>query len=116
MPAPDTTTTDAPVTRKPREDEIDIHGVTNPGKVRKDNQDHFVLCSLRKQLVLRFSSIPDAAELMSDSERLASLAMVADGVGGAARGETASRMALQAVTRYVTRAMRCYYASLPDEE
>ena len=97
MPAPDTTIADAPVTRKPREDEIDIHGVTDPGKVRKDNQDHFVLCSLRKQLVLRFSSIPDAAELMSDSERLASLAMVADGVGGSARGETASRMALQAV-------------------
>jgi len=116
MPAPNTTTTDAPVTRKPREDEIDVHGVTHPGKVRKDNQDHFVLCSLRKQLVLRFSSIPDAAELMADSERLASLAMVADGVGGAARGETASRMALQAVTRYVSRATRCYFGQAEDDD
>ena len=116
MHAPDTTTADAPVTRKPREDEIDVHGVTHPGKVRKDNQDHFVLCSLRKQLVLRFSSIPDAAELMADSERLASLAMVADGVGGAARGETASRMALQAVTRYVSRATRCYFGQAEDDD
>jgi serine/threonine protein phosphatase PrpC len=115
MPASHTTA-DAAVTRKPREDEIDAHGVTHPGKVRKDNQDHFVLCSLRKQLVLRLSSIPDAAGLMAESERLASLAMVADGVGGAARGETASRMALQAVTRYVSRATRCYFRAAEDDD
>ena len=102
--------------RKPREDEIDVHGLTHTGKVRKDNQDHFLLCSLRKQLVVRLSSIPEAEGLASESERLASLAMVADGVGGAARGETASRVALQAVTRYVTRAMRCYYGAVTDHE
>jgi serine/threonine protein phosphatase PrpC len=118
MPAPSTDTTAAATlpTRKPREDEIDAHGVTHPGKVRKDNQDHFVLCHLRKQLVLRLSSIPDAAGLMGESERLASLAMVADGVGGAARGETASRMALQAVTRYVTNATRCYFGAVEDND
>jgi len=102
--------------RKPREDEIDAHGVTHQGKVRKDNQDHFLLCSLRKQLVVRLSSIPEAEGLASESERLASLAMVADGVGGAARGETASRLALQGATRYVTRVMRCYYGSLAHED
>ena len=117
MPSPDTTTApDALSTRKPREDEIDVHGVTHPGKVRKDNQDHFVLCSLRKQLVLRLSSIPEASSLMTESERLASLAMVADGVGGAAQGETASRMALQAVTRYVSRATRCYFGAAEEDD
>src|SRR6476619_2248569 len=103
-------------TRKPREDEIDVHGVTHAGKVRKDNQDHFVLCALRKQLVLRLSSIPDASSIMGESERLASLAMVADGVGGAAQGETASRMALQAVTEYVSRATRCYFGAAEDDD
>ena len=115
MPAT-TITTAPPPTRKPREDEIDVHGMTDPGKVRKDNQDHFVICSLRKQLVLRLSSIPDATSLMGESERLASLAMVADGVGGAARGETASRMALQAVTRYVSRATRSYFGAAEDDD
>jgi hypothetical protein len=69
--SPDTTSTATLPDRSPREDEIDVHGVTHTGKVRKDNQDHFVLCHLRKQLVLRLSSIPDAAGLMGESERLA---------------------------------------------
>ena len=118
MPASNATSAPALPARKPREDEIDAYGVTHTGKVRKDNQDHFLLCSLRKQLVVRLSSIPDADGLLAETERLASLAMVADGVGGAARGETASRVALAAVTKYVARSMRCYYsaAAQDDEE
>jgi serine/threonine protein phosphatase PrpC len=115
MPTPDAPSAALPA-RKPREDEIDIHGVTHPGKVRKDNQDHFLICSLRKELVLRLSSIPGAEELMSESERMAFLAMVADGVGGSARGETASRLALGAVTRYVSHSIRCYYGAASDEQ
>jgi serine/threonine protein phosphatase PrpC len=111
MPAPDLTATDAPPDRKPRDDEIDVHGLTHPGKVRRDNQDHFLICSLRKQVVARLTSLPDPDHLMADSERLASLFMVADGVGGAAKGEEASRVALEAVTQYVSRSMRCYYAA-----
>ena len=53
---------------------------------------------------------------MAESERMAFLAMVADGVGGAARGETASRVALGAVTRYVSRSIRCYYGAASDNE
>ena len=34
--------------RKPRDDEIDIYGLTHPGKVRTDNQDHFLVCALRR--------------------------------------------------------------------
>jgi len=102
--------------RRPREDEIDAHGVTHPGKVRRDNQDHYLLCSLRRQVVVRGSSIPQAEDLVGESERLASLAMVADGVGGAAAGETASRVALTGIARYVTRSLRCYYRSHDEDE
>ena len=120
MPAPETTTATTATTpgRKPRDDEIDVHGLTHPGKVRPDNQDHFLICMLRKHMVVRLTSLPDADNLMTDSERLASLAMVADGVGGAAKGEVASRIALAAVTHYVSRSMRCYYAagSVEDQE
>jgi serine/threonine protein phosphatase PrpC len=119
MPAPDTTTSPQSTgpARKPREDEIDAHGLTHPGKVRPDNQDHFLLCSLRKQLAIRLTSLPEADHLVTDGERLAWLAMVADGVGGAVKGEVASRVALAAVTQYVARSMRCYYgASSADDQ
>jgi protein phosphatase len=103
--------------RRPREDEIDAHGVTHTGKVRRDNQDHYLLCSLRRQIVVRGSSIPQADTVLgTESERLASMAMVADGVGGAAKGETASRVALTGIARYVSRSLRCYYRSEEGED
>jgi PPM family protein phosphatase len=118
MPASHMTTAPTVPDRKPRDDEIDVYGLTHPGKVRPDNQDHFLLCYLRKQLVVRLTSIPEVEHLVSDTERLASVAMVADGVGGGAKGGEASRVALEAVTQYVSRSMRCYYASSPtgDQE
>jgi protein phosphatase len=54
--------------------------------------------------------------MLGETTRLAALAMVADGVGGAARGETASRVALTAVTKYVTRSLRCYYAAWDTDQ
>ena len=104
--------------RRPRDEEIDVYGLTHPGKTRKDNQDHFLICSLRKQMVLRQTSLPDKAHLVHEPERIASLAMVADGVGGAAKGEEASRIALEAVTEYVSSSVQCYYAdrSVDDGE
>jgi serine/threonine protein phosphatase PrpC len=118
MAASDTANAPAPITRKPYDDEIDVSAVTHPGHVRQDNQDHYLVCALRKQVVVQLTSLPDADNLMADSERLAFLAMVADGVGGGAKGGEASRVALQAVTQYVSRSMRCYYAagSADDQE
>ena len=110
MPAQQTASLDARE-RKPDEDEIDVYGLTHIGNVRRDNQDHFLICALRKQMVTYGTSLPDPARLVPGPERLAFLAMVADGVGGGAKGEEASRVALEAVTQYVSGTMRCYYAS-----
>ncbi|HET7425535.1 MAG TPA: protein phosphatase 2C domain-containing protein, partial [Gemmatimonadales bacterium] len=86
-------------------------GLTHPGRVRSDNQDHFLVCALRKQLVVQHTSLAAANELLEGSERVALLMMVADGVGGGNKGEVASRSALEAVSRYVSRSMHCYYAA-----
>jgi serine/threonine protein phosphatase PrpC len=95
--------------RQPRDDELDVYGLTHAGKVRKANQDHFLIGSLRKQMQVHLTSLPEVDRPVFDN-RLAFLAMVADGVGGSAGGETASRVALEAVTRYLSRSVRCYYA------
>ncbi len=111
MSATKTSAPEPALSRKPRDDEIDVYGLTHPGKVRKDNQDHFLICSLRKQVAVQLTSLPVADDLAAGAERLAWLAMVADGVGAAAKGEAASRTAVEAVMQYVTRSMNCYYAS-----
>lgn len=108
MSAPQNTV-DLSASRKPTDDEVDVYGLTHPGKVRKHNQDHFLICSLDKTLHVRQTSLPNPEALPRDGERLAFLAMVADGVGGGTKGEVASRMAVETVTRYVAEAMRCYY-------
>ena len=95
--------------RKPRDEEVDFYGLTHTGNVRKVNQDHFLICSLRKQIQVHNTSLPDLDALPLKGERMAFLAMVADGVGGGAKGETASRLALETVTEYVAMSMRCYH-------
>jgi protein phosphatase len=100
----------ASLTRKPLDEEIDVYGLTHPGKVRAVNQDHFLLASLRKRMDVHLTSLPDANLELKD-DRLAFLAMVADGVGGADGGEVASRLALEQVTQYVGQSVRSYYAA-----
>ncbi len=111
MTAPDTTATIAGPKRKPRDDEIDVHGVTHPGKVRPENQDHFLVCALKKHMVVRMTSLPELDGVTAEPERLAFLMMVADGVGGGAKGEEASRKTVEAVAQYVSQSMSCYYAA-----
>jgi protein phosphatase len=110
MTAPQRTTTARAAGRKPRDDEIDVFGLTHPGKVRDNNQDHFLIASLRKRMEVHLTSLP-VSETLVGNERLSFLAMVADGVGGGPKGEEASRIASEAITRYVTESTQCYYAA-----
>ena len=102
--------------RKPTDDQIDVYGLTHAGKVRKDNQDHFLICSLRKRMEVYQTSLPDPGKVDAEAERHAFLCMVADGVGGGPQGEAASRLALEAVSQYVTRSMDCYYTADPTDD
>jgi len=97
------------LSRKPRDDEIDVYGITDSGKVRPDNQDHFVIGSLTKRLNIRQSSLRELDQIPIAEERVAFFAMVADGVGGGLKGEQASRTALEISTRYITESARSYY-------
>jgi hypothetical protein len=74
-------------TPKPRDEDIDVYGLTHVGKVRKENQDHFLIGSLSKRMDVDHTSLPAEATLAVEPERLASLAMVADGVGRGGGGE-----------------------------
>ncbi len=95
--------------RRPLDEEIDVYGLTHPGKVRANNQDHFLICSLRKRMDVHLTSLPNPDSLTLDTQRIAFLAMVADGVGGTDLGEEAARRAVAAISEYVVHSMHCYY-------
>ena len=101
--------------RRPHDDEVDLYGLTNRGKVRPNNEDHFLICSLQKKLEVYHTSLPNP-EALNNGERLAMLALVADGVGGARAGEEASRIALEHVARYVSKSMDCYYTTDAEDD
>lgn len=94
------------VDRPPRDDEIDFFGVTHVGAIRTVNQDNFLIASIRRKVEAHLTSLPSLDRLPLESERIAFLAMVADGVGGGPMGEAASRFAVEAVTQYVTQCIR----------
>jgi serine/threonine protein phosphatase PrpC len=104
------------VVRRPRDNEIDVKGLTHPGKVRSTNQDHFLIASLHKRLKVHATSLPHAEKLRFRGERLAFMTLVADGVGGHQAGEEASRLALEKVAKFITESTECYYTHDPDQE
>ncbi|UCF40537.1 MAG: serine/threonine-protein phosphatase [Gemmatimonadota bacterium] len=109
MTSPDPAPSVGSAERTPFPGEFDAYGLTHPGKVRESNQDHFLVSSLRKRMEIHFSSLPNAGQWAPADERLAYLAMVADGVGSGRKGEEASRTAIEAIAQYVAQSMRCYY-------
>ena len=98
-------------TPKPRDEELDLFGLTHPGKVRKENQDHFLVCTVHPEVVIHGTSLSTTDHLPLRGERLATLMLVADGVGGGTAGAEASQLATEAITRYVSSTLRCYHAA-----
>ena len=102
--------------RKPRDEELDFFGLTHPGRVRKENQDHYLVSTLHKTARVRSTSLPNPELFELPSQRLASFGMVADGVGGHYGGETASRAAIEAITEYVKETMNAFYTADENDE
>jgi len=111
LPSTSHTELDAvPIPPKPRDEDLDFFGFTDRGLVRKDNQDHFLVTTLHKTMRVHVTSLPNPELLEIPSQRLASIGMVCDGVGGHAGGEEASRSAVEAIAGYVTNTMQCFFA------
>jgi protein phosphatase len=104
------------LSRKPLDDEVDVYGLTHPGLVRQTNQDHFLIGSLRKLMEVHYTSLPDVEQLPLAGERLAYLAMVADGVGSGEKGGEASRLTVEVASQYAAYGMSCYYTADSRDE
>ena len=88
---------------------VEYAGQTDVGRVRKNNEDHFLIADLVKQLrAVQTSLLPPHAGGWK-SGTLGHLFVVADGMGGIAGGEIASGLAVETISWYVAKTMPWFY-------
>jgi serine/threonine protein phosphatase PrpC len=73
---------------------VDVQGLSHPGKVRPNNEDHFLVARFGRTMQTLLTNLPPGEVPEQSSETVYGMA-VADGMGGEAAGEVASRTALR---------------------
>lgn len=91
------------MSERPTFDQIDAWGLTHPGKVRTENQDHFFVGAIARGLAVEATSVTEGERRFVHPDRLASLGIVADGVGSSEGGGEAARLAVTDLLASVSR-------------
>ena len=76
--------------------QVDIAACSHPGKKRPNNEDSYLVCQIQRNLNTVTTNLPPELVPAPHSE-VAYAMFVADGMGGAAGGEVASRTAISAL-------------------
>jgi protein phosphatase len=86
---------------------IDAFGLSDTGRVRSANEDHFAIMTLRKSVELQATNLQETAILDRLRRPEVQILIVADGVGGAAGGKLASSLAVRSIVEYLAEAVGC---------
>jgi protein phosphatase len=95
---------------------VEAFGLSDRGKVRDANEDHFVIAQVNKSVEVRQTSLPPDDVGRSFETAAAHLFAVADGVGGRPEGDLASGRTLSAMLSYLGRAASCFQGFDPNAE
>jgi protein phosphatase len=82
--------------------EVEFGAVTHPGRVRPRNEDHYLISRIRREQDILATNVPDNL-FPRPIEDDAYLMSVADGMGGMAAGQIASRLAIGTGVRLLHR-------------
>jgi protein phosphatase len=72
---------------------VEVAGLSHPGRVRPNNEDHFLIGRFGRFLETLHTNVPEG-EVPKRVDEIGYGMLVADGVGGGAAGELASRLAI----------------------
>jgi protein phosphatase len=99
---------------RPAQAHAEFGALTHIGKVRPNNEDHYLIARLCKSVEVLQSSLPDDDD-PDLADLMAYLMVVADGVGGHAAGERASAMVVREARKYVLLAAKWFF-TLDDRD
>src|SRR5215218_1260034 len=103
----------SPSPMSPRPLMVKAFGITDTGKVRKGNEDQFLVAELTKSMRVRQTSLPEAK--VQVGEERAHLFLVADGMGGHQAGERASALAVAAIEQFTLNTFKWFLGSDGDD-
>ena len=76
--------------------DVDLGARSHPGKVRLNNEDHYLVTRFQRTMKTLLTNVPEGTVPAEHADTAYGL-LVADGMGGAAAGEVASRTAIGAL-------------------
>jgi protein phosphatase len=88
---------------------VKAFGITDTGKVRKTNEDQFLVAELTKSMRVCQTSLPEPKVQVGDER--AHLFLVADGMGGHQAGERASALAVAAIEQFTLNTFKWFLGS-----
>jgi PPM family protein phosphatase len=101
--------------KKDRPLAVQSFGLTDRGRVRPANEDHFVIVELARTMSVHQTSVPQAKAQYSSHR--GHLFLVADGMGGAQAGEVASALGVVTVEGFVLNTLkRFFHLEAPEEQ
>lgn len=100
---------------QPRPFTVRSFGLTDPGKVRPSNEDHFVIMELARTMRVHQSSIPQAKAQYSSHR--GHILLVADGMGGHHAGQVASSLSVVTIEGFLLNTLnRFFNLQAPEEQ
>lgn len=102
------------VPKPPHRPTVRSFGLTDRGKVRPSNEDHFVIAELARNLCVHDTSVPQAQSQYSSCR--GHLFLVADGMGGHQGGEVASALSVLTVEDFLLNTVKRFFCEKEESD